>query len=128
MVPLLSGRVLFWNFNENSPSMNRRSYLRQRREKERYKAKKRVGLDPCQADFYLHAESNRCIFGDASNRASEGQPNRALFTRGAVGPVATSSSSSGTVEFGTGLSGIRGTAHPNTMGPLVAPSSCIRPL
>lgn len=98
------------------------------RDERKNDTKQRNELDPCQADVYLQAESNRCIFGDASNRASEGQPNRALFTRGAVGPVATSSSSSGTVEFGTGLSGIRGTAHPNTMGPLVAPSSCIRPL
>ena len=33
MVPLLSGRVLFWNFNENSPSMNRRRYLTETRER-----------------------------------------------------------------------------------------------
>lgn len=77
---------------------------------------------------YLQAESNRCIFGDASSLASEGHPNRALFTRGAVGPVATSSKSSGTVVLGRGLSGISGTAQPRTIGPLVAFSSCIRPL
>lgn len=30
--------------------------------------------------------------------------------------------------LGKGLSGINGTAQPRTMGPLVAFSSCIRPL
>jgi hypothetical protein len=77
---------------------------------------------------YLQAESNRCIFGEASSLASEGHPNRALLTRGALGPAATSSRSSGTAVLGKGLSGISGTAQPRTMGPLVAFSSCIRPL
>lgn len=85
-------------------------------------------VSPCNCDFYLQAESNRCIFGDASSLASDGHPNRALFTRGAVGPVATSSRSSGTAELGKGLSGINGTAQPRTMGPLFAFSNCIRPL
>ena len=78
--------------------------------------------------IYLHAESNLCIFGDDKSLASEGHPNRALLTLGAVGPVATSSRSSGIVELGMGLSGTKGTAQPKTIGPLVAVSSCIKPL
>lgn len=75
----------------------------------------------------LQADSNRCIFGEASNRDSDGQPSRARLTRGAPGPVA-SSRSSGTVVVGNGRSGIIGTAQPSTIGPLVAPSSCINPV
>lgn len=77
---------------------------------------------------YLHAESNRCIFGDASSLDSDGQPNRSRLTLGAPGPVATNSRSSGTAMLDKGRSGINGTAHPNTMGPCVAFSSCINPL
>lgn len=76
----------------------------------------------------LQAESNRCIFGEASNRDSDGQPSRARLTLGAPGPVATSSNNSGTVVPGNGRSGISGTAQPSTMGPLVALSSCINPV
>lgn len=71
--------------------------------------------------FYLQADSNRCIFGDASSLASEGYPNRALVTLGAPLPVTTSSSISGLC---TGLSG---TMHPKTIGPRVELSSCIKP-